>query len=267
MPLFIVVPLFCALLTALAAKYYKVAGDIIACVSALALLVLSVMALMELKGLEFVPLVSSPGGWKFPLGIALVIDAFSAVMLILVNFIALLITVYSIPYMERYTDKWKYWSLLLLLIAGLNGVLVSGDIFSMYVFLELSSLSCYSLIAFGCEIDDLEASFRYMVMGSIASLFILLGIGIIYSSASALNMADISLKVAGSKGPVIPFVTILFLMGFGLKAALVPFHSWLADAHPSAPAPISAMLSGVVIKVLGIYAMARLFFNVLGVAG
>ena len=106
-----------------------------------------------------------------------------------------------------------------------------------------------------------------LVMGSVASCFILLGIALLYSYTSSLNMADISatLAVKGHSN-IVAFISVLFLMGFCLKAAVVPFHAWLPDAHPSAPAPISAMLSGVLIKTLGIYALCRVFFNGLGVS-
>jgi len=167
--------------------------------------------------------------------------------------------------MERYTDKWKFYTLFLLMLAGMNGVIVTGDLFNLFVFLEIGSISSYALVAYGVEHEELEASFKYTVMGSIASSFILLGIALLYSYTSSLNMADISRTLAQGKGSqVVFFVSVLFLMGFGLKAALVPFHAWLPDAHPSAPAPISAMLSGVLIKALGVYALARIFFNVLG---
>jgi len=94
----------------------------------------------------------------------------------------------------------------------------------------------------------------------------LLGIALLYSIAATLNMADISLEIAKlqSSSRILKFIIVLFIMGFGLKAALIPFHAWLPDAHPSAPAPISAMLSGVLIKVLGVYALIRIFFNVIG---
>jgi len=154
------------------------------------------------------------------------------------------------------------------MLAGINGVLVAGDVFNLYVFLEIAAITAYFLVAFGIEPESLEAAFRYAVMGSVASVFILLGIALLYSYASTLNMADMA-QVLAAKGPakIILFVSALFLMGFGLKSALVPFHGWLPDAHPSAPAPISAMLSGILIKVLGIYALSRIFFNVLGMSG
>jgi multicomponent Na+:H+ antiporter subunit D len=105
-----------------------------------------------------------------------------------------------------------------------------------------------------------------MVMGSLAALLVLMGIALLYAHTSTLNLADMA-RVLGKSGDskVLFFVSVLFLAGFGLKGALVPFHWWLPDAHPSAPAPISALLSGLLIKALGVYAIIRIFFNVLGV--
>jgi multicomponent Na+:H+ antiporter subunit D len=122
-------------------------------------------------------------------------------------------------------------------------------------------------VGFGCEHEELEASFKYMVLGSIASGFILFGVALVYGNTGSLNMAYIALAIRElGMNPGLAFALSLFVAGFGLKAALVPFHAWLPDAHPSAPAPISAMLSGVLIKALGIYALARLVFNVFGVS-
>ncbi|MFH1380403.1 MAG: proton-conducting transporter membrane subunit, partial [bacterium] len=104
------------------------------------------------------------------------------------------------------------------------------------------------------------------IMGSLGSLFILLGIALLYSYTSTLNMADMGAILLEKKSThLILMITVLFIMGFGLKSALVPFHAWLPDAHPSAPAPISAMLSGVLIKSLGIYTLCRIFYNVIGI--
>jgi multicomponent Na+:H+ antiporter subunit D len=210
-------------------------------------------------------LIHNAGGWVLPFGIALVVDGFSAFMLVTVNLIAFLVALYSVGYMKQYTAQWKFFSLFLLMLGGMNGVLVTGDIFNLYVFLEIAALSSYVLVAFGTGEEELEASFKYMVMGCLASSFILLGIVLLYSFTSTLNMADMSRRLAGMEsGPLVYFVTALFLAGFGLKAAIVPFHAWLPDAHSSAPAPISAMLSGVLIKTLGIYALVRIFFSVIG---
>lgn len=204
------------------------------------------------------------GGWKPPFGINLVLDGLSHFLLLTVCLIAFMATLYSIAYMKQYTAKGKYYSLFLLMLAGMNGVVLTGDLFNLYVFLEIAAVASYALVAFGTEAEELEASFKYLVMGAVASAFILIGIGIIYSLTGTLNMADAARLLSSAALTVKMFVAALFIMGFGLKAALVPFHAWLPDAHPSAPAPISAMLSGVLIKALGVYALIRIFFNVIG---
>jgi multicomponent Na+:H+ antiporter subunit D len=168
---------------------------------------------------------------------------------------------------RRYTDPWKFFSLFMLMISGMNGVLVSGDLFNLYVFLEVAAIAAYSLVAFGVESTELEAAFKYAVMGAVGSSFIILGIAFVYSAASTLNMADMAASIADpATSKVVLFSSVLFLMGFGLKAALAPFHAWLPDAHSSAPTPVSAMLSGLLIKVLGIYVISRLFFNIFGMS-
>jgi multicomponent Na+:H+ antiporter subunit D len=133
------------------------------------------------------------------------------------------------------------------------------------VFLEVASLASYALVGFGCEHEELEASFKYLILGEVASTAILFGIAFLYSMTGTLNMPDLArqLEVVGINKAV-AFVIALFIMGFGLKASTVPFHAWLPDAHPSAPAPISAMLSGVLIKAIGIYSIARVMFDVVG---
>ena len=210
-------------------------------------------------------LVYKVGGWIPPIGICMVLDGLASFMLVVLNLVSCLVTIYSISYMEKYTAKYRFYTLFMLMLAGMNGVIITGDMFNLFVFLEVASIASYALVAFGTESEELEASFKYAIMGSVASSFILLGIALLYSHTSSLNMADISwvLATKGSSN-IVAFISVLFLMGFGLKAAIVPFHAWLPDAHPCAPAPISAMLSGVFIKTLGIYAIARVFFNVLG---
>ncbi|HPO13384.1 MAG TPA: monovalent cation/H+ antiporter subunit D family protein [Candidatus Hydrogenedentes bacterium] len=209
--------------------------------------------------------VYSVGNWPPPLGIAMVMDGLSAFMLVTVNAIAFAVALYSVDYMERFTAKWQFHSLFLLMLAGMNNVIITGDLFNLFVFLEIAAVASYALVAFGTERHALEAAFKYAVMGTIGSTFILLAIVLLYANTSTLNMADIGRALAQSPAPHLTlFVSGLFIAGFGLKAAVVPFHAWLPDAHPSAPAPISAMLSGVLIKALGVYALCRVLFNVLG---
>jgi len=153
------------------------------------------------------------------------------------------------------------------MIAGMNGVVLSGDIFNLFVFLEIASIASYALVGFGCGAEELEAAFKYMVLGSIASIFVLFAVGLVYGNTGSLNMAYIGKAIQASGLNLgLTFALSLFIAGFSLKAALVPFHAWLPDAHQSAPAPISAMLSGVLIKTLGVYALARILFNVFGIS-
>ena len=262
-PFFVVIPLAGAFLTSLIGRKLKRFPDFMGSLTTLSLLVLSILAvyIANIHG----TLVYSVGAWKPPIGIAMVLDGLTSFMLVTVNLIAFAVAIYSVNYMERFTSKWKFYTLFLLMLAGMNGVIVTGDMFNLFVFLEIASVASYALVAFGTEKQELEAAFKYAVMGTIASLFILLGIAFLYSFTSTLNMADMA-NILAQKGAnnIILMVSVLFIVGFGLKAALVPFHAWLPDAHPSAPAPISAMLSGVLIKSLGIYTICRIFYNVIG---
>jgi len=264
MPLMIAVPLGGAFLCALMGKRTRALPDAMGFLVTLLTAAGAVYSVSLVKSAD--TLVYSMGGWRAPVGIVLSLDGLTALMLVTVNLVAFLVAIYARGYMERYTSKRLFYGLFLLMLAGMNGVVLTGDMFNLFVFLEIASVASYALVAFGTGKQELEAAFKYGVMGTIASLFILLGIILLYARTSTLNMADMAAALAGGGGDVVPLVTGLFLAGFGLKAALVPFHAWLPDAHPSAPAPISAMLSGVLIKSLGVYAMVRVLYNVLGVA-
>lgn len=263
-PLFIVIPLASAFIISLLGKKISWIADLL---GVLTTLILCGLSLLSINFLNITGVMSySLGGWKPPLGIGLVLDGLTAFMLVTVNLIAFCVALYSINYMERFTSKWKFYTLFLLMIAGMNGVVVTGDMFNLFVFLEIASVASYALVAFGTERHELEAAFKYAIMGTIGSLFILLGIAFLYSYTSTLNMADMAIVLAeNGLSNIALLVSVLFIMGFGLKAALVPFHAWLPDAHPAAPAPISAMLSGVLIKSLGVYALCRILYNVIGI--
>jgi multicomponent Na+:H+ antiporter subunit D len=262
-PYLVIVPMAAAVLIIIFGKIARPAGSIIACIaSALSLAISSALSFSIIK---YGVLIYKVGGWMPPAGIPMVVDSYSALILLIANFIAMLVTLYSVSYVKIYTDTWKYFILLMLMMAGVNGVAVSGDIFNMFVYLEIASLATYALVAFGNEAEALEASFKYAVMSSVASTFMLIGIAFLYSYTSTLNMAYIGKFLEGSTPvKVLSFVSVLFLAGFGLKAALAPFHAWLPDAYTKSPAPIPAISSGVLIKVLGVYALTRLFFNVFG---
>lgn len=253
---FVAIPLGAAFFIPMVSVVFKWVPDLLA---NMVMVVLSAMALLTIGQVEICQL----GGWGTHLGIDLRLDGLASLMLITINIIGLAMAIFSVQYMTRYTSKLRYYSIFLCLVAGLNGIVLTGDLFSLYIFMEIVAISSYALVAFGCEHDELEAAFKYAVLGTVASSFVLIGIALIYAMLGTLNLAEISAKLAtvGMNKPI-TFALGLFLCGFGLKAALVPFHAWLPDAHPSAPAPVSAMLSGVVIKTAGIYVLIRLIFNV-----
>lgn len=258
-PLFVAIPLGVAFFIPMVSRKLKSAPDLL---GNLTMACLTVMAFLTIGNTGIYHM----GGWKTPIGIELRLDGLSVLLLIAINLIGLAATIFSVQYMRTYTSKLRYYTLFLFMVTGMNGVVLSGDMFNLYVFMEIAAISSYALVAFGCEHEELEASFKYAVLGSLASSFILIGIAVTYGVTGTLNMAHVATKIsqAGTNKPLI-LALAFFLCGFGLKAALVPFHAWLPDAHPSAPAPVSAMLSGVVIKALGIYVLARLIFNVFGV--
>ena len=264
-PLFVVIPLGASFLISLFGKFIRRFADIAAFVTSLSLLACSGRIMIFLQNTPGKLLIYKIGGWSPPFGICLVIDGLSMFMLFIINLIGFFVTVYSIAYMEKYTDKSKFFTLFSLMICGMNGAVITGDIFNLFVFLEIASIASYALVAFGTGHEELEASFKYAIMGSVASCFIFMGIAFLYGFTSTLNMADMAKVLSYKQGNFfVPFIGVLFLMGFGLKSALMPFHAWLPDAHSSAPAPVSAMLSGVLIKALGVYSLLRIFFNILG---
>ncbi len=260
LPLFVALPLGMALVIQLAARRNQGLAGPLAVIALLALVTMSVLATGQ-RDIYFL------GGWPAPVGIDMRLDELSALMLLVINVVGLAVSLYSIDYMRRYTARTWFFGLFLLMVAGMNGAVLAGDLFNLYVFLEVAAIASYSLVGFGCAHEELEASFKYIVLGSVASAAILIGVAVVYIMTGTLNMAHIAQRLAGSTMETPLLLAFgLFIVGFSFKAALVPFHAWLPDAHPSAPAPVSAMLSGVLIKAIGIYALARLAFNVFGVA-
>ncbi|HQM50922.1 MAG TPA: proton-conducting transporter membrane subunit [Candidatus Hydrogenedentes bacterium] len=263
MPLCVALPLGGAFVTALLGRRFPALAPLLGTVASALLLAISLLSVKVL--LQHGVLVYTVGGWPPPVGISMVLDGLTAFMLVTVNLVAFLVVIFCLDYVNQFTARSSFYVLFLLMVTGMNGVIVTGDLFNLFVFLEVAAVASYGLVAFGMEKHALEAAFKYAVMGSVGSLCILLGIAMLYATTSTLNMADMARVLAMNEpGALTAFVTVLFLMGFGMKGAVVPFHAWLPDAHSSAPAPISAMLSGVLIKALGVYALCRVTFNILG---
>lgn len=201
-------------------------------------------------------------GWSPPFGIVWVVDSFNALMGLLVTGMAMLVAIYSTKYIRE--RRSRFFTLLCLMTAGLLGVTLTGDVFNMYVFFEILSIACYGLVAFNTDKEAIEGALKYIVLGPLASSFILLGIAMLYGLTGTLNMADIATKIQ----PDITFnMAFGFLIGgLALKSAIVPFHFWLPDVYPVAPSPISAMLSSVVAGT-GMYIVMRILFTIFGFSG
>lgn len=264
-PLYFAIPLIAAFIIPILGKFAKSIIWIFVTLVSFALFILALYGVAVTQ--QFPMLVYKMGNWPPPLGIVMAFDSMSAFMTLVISILVFAGAVFSFRYMSHYTGQWKFYTLYMLITAGMMGISITGDLFNMFVFLEIAAISSYALVAFGVDAEELEASFKYMVMGEVGGLTFLLAIALIYAKTSTLNLADISntLQIVGQT-PFFWMVLGMLLFAFSIKAAFVPFHSWLPDAHPAAPAPISSLLSGIFIKVLGMYTMARLVFNVFGLS-
>ncbi len=262
-PLYFVIPLLAAFFIPLIGKFAKTFVWIFTAAASFALFVISLYGVAAVQELPLI--VYKMGNWPPPFGIVMVLDAFSAFMALVISIVVFSGALFSFRYLSHYTGQWKFYTLYMLITAAMMGIVLTGDLFNMFVFFEIAAISSYALVAFGVDAEELEASFKYMVMGEIGGLTFLLTIALIYARTSTLNLADVSTAVQ-AMGQTTFFWTVvsLLLFSFSIKAAFVPFHSWLPDAHPAAPAPVSSLLSGVFVKVLGIYTIARMIFSVFG---
>jgi multicomponent Na+:H+ antiporter subunit D len=203
------------------------------------------------------------GGWPPPWGIEYVIDHLNAFVLAIVSFVSLIVAVFSKRSVEQeLPEKIVYfYCIFLLQVTGLLGIVITGDMFNLYVFLEIASLAGYALIAVG-EDGAPFASLNYLIFGTIGACFYLLGVGYLYISTGSLNMADLIQVLPDlyqSKVVLVAFA--FFMVGVSLKMALFPLHVWLPDAYTYAPSAVSALLAPLMTKV-GAYVMIRVLYTV-----
>ncbi|MEZ5998914.1 MAG: monovalent cation/H+ antiporter subunit D family protein [Hyphomonas sp.] len=207
------------------------------------------------------------GRWPVPIGIEFRVDALNAMILLVVTTIGMLASIFSWPSVKAEIRKEKralFYSAFLVCFAGLNGVTITGDAFNLFVFLEISSISTYVLVALGAgrERRALPAAFNYLIMGTIGASFYIIGIGFLYAATGTLNMGDIAAhlpELAGNRSVLAGFAFIL--VGLGLKAAMWPLHQWLPDAYSYSPSFVTMFLSATATKV-ALYALIRFLFTV-----
>ncbi len=207
------------------------------------------------------------GGWTAPYGIEYVVDAANAWVVVIVALIGALVTPYARKSVEREITKDRiplFYAAFILCLTGLLGIAVTGDVFNVFVFLEISSLSAYALIALGNDRRALTASFQYLIMGSVGATFIVIGIGLMYIMTGTLNMADLADRlpeVASSR--TIPVAFTFLTVGITLKLALFPLHMWLPNAYTYAPSAVTAFIASTATKV-AVYLLLRFFFTIFG---
>lgn len=207
------------------------------------------------------------GGWAAPYGIEYRIDNLNSIFLVLVSGIASVTITYAAASVEKEIDVKRqpfFYSLYLLLLAGLLGIVITNDIFNIYVFLEISSLATYALVAMGKDKRALVAAFEYLIMATIGATFILIAIGLLYSMTGSLNISDIATRIIDVESTMpIKMALAFFTVGLALKIAILPLHLWLTNAYTNAPSFVASFLSATATKV-GLYVLIRILFFIFG---
>ena len=199
------------------------------------------------------------GSWKAPFGITIVADLLSAIMVVLAALMGLAITVYSLVTVDGRRESFGYYPLLNVLLMGVCGAFLTGDMFNLYVWFEVMLISSFVLLALGGERSQLEGAIKYVTLNLLSSAIFLAAVGMLYGVAGTLNMADLAQQLRSSTNTgLITTLAILFLVAFGIKAAVFPLYFWLPASYHTPPVAVSAIFAGLLTKV-GVYAVIRVF--------
>ena len=204
-------------------------------------------------------LVLQAGNWNAPFGITFIADTFSAIMVLLTGFVSLAVGIYSTSALNISRIKFGYFFTFHLLIMGLIGAFIAGDIFNLYVWFEVVIISSFILLTVGGKKMQMEGAIKYVTMNILASSIFLTAIGILYGITGSLNIADIALKIQAVENKGLVTVTsLLFFVGFGIKSAIFPLYFWLPSSYHTPPSAIAAIFGGLLTK-MGVYALFRVF--------
>ncbi len=210
------------------------------------------------------------GNWAAPWGIEYVVDLVSAFVLVVVSGIGTAVLLYaqeSVTKEIRSDRIYLFYTMYLLCLSGLLGIAITGDIFNLFVFLEVSALSTYVLISLGQDKRALTAAYNYLIMGTVGATFYIIGVGMIYVMTGSLNMADLALILPTLSDTTTILAAFAFItIGICLKLALFPLHFWLPNAYTFAPSVVTAFLAATATKV-AVYSLIRLYFTVFGQTG
>jgi multicomponent Na+:H+ antiporter subunit D len=199
------------------------------------------------------------GAWPAPYGITLVADLLSAIMVVLTGITGLAVAVYSLASMDERREALGYYPLLHILLMGVCGAFLTGDLFNLYVWFEVMLMASFVLLALGGEPGQIRGAIKYVTLNLLASAVFLASVGILYGLAGTLNMADLAGKLDNLPQPgTVTALALLFLIAFGIKAAVFPLFFWLPASYHTPPVAVSAVFAGLLTKV-GVYAMIRVF--------
>jgi multicomponent Na+:H+ antiporter subunit D len=200
--------------------------------------------------------------WIAPFGITVVVDSLSLLLIMIITGTGFLAALFSRKFIRE--KRTKYYSLLCLFLAGMLGAVHTGDMFNLFVFFEIFSLSSYALTSYYRNANAIEGSIKYLIQGSLATSLILFGVAFLYGLTGTLNMADLAMRIPEVSSFILPLSLGLLLTGFGLKAAMFPFHAWKPDVISATPAPIGALFATASASV-GIYTIFRMFITVFSI--
>ena len=207
------------------------------------------------------------GGWVAPWGIEYYIDKLTTYMLLIVNGIAVLVSLGARESVENEISSdriYLFYTAFLLNLTGLLGVIITGDAFNLFVFIEIASLSSYAIVSLGKDKRCLYAAFRYLIYGTIGASFILISVGLLYVVTGTLNIADLSQQLVNAENTAtITTAFLFFVIGIAIKAAIFPMHLWLPDAYTYSPSIVSTFLAGTTTKVF-IYVLIRFIYSLYG---
>ena len=202
------------------------------------------------------PVSTQAGGWAAPMGITLVADRLSAIMLVVASLMLLSVLVYAIGQPGAERNHVGFQSVYLVLAAGVAAAFLTGDLFNLFVSIEMMLTASYVLITLGGRLDQVRSGMTYVVISLLASVLFVAMLAFVYASTGTMNMADLSTKVADLPDGLRSALAVLMLVVFGIKAAIFPLFFWLPDSYPTAPSPVTAIFAGLLTKV-GVYAIIR----------
>lgn len=218
------------------------------------LAVISLLTVVRSEGIQAIQV----GSWQAPFGITIVADLFSAIMLVLTGVIGFCVAIYSLGNIDERRESFGYYPLYHVLLMGISGAFLTGDMFNLYVWFEVMLIASFVLMALGGEKAQMEGALKYVTLNLISSAIFLAAVGVLYGVAGTLNMADLAVQLPQIDSGLVNIVAMMFLVAFGIKAAVFPLFFWLPAAYHTPPAAVSAIFAGLLTKV-GVYALIRVF--------